>query len=54
MTDRLYYQQLQAGAEYLAQLASDLSDRAAHLKMAGIYWLQARQAGDADNDAMIH
>lgn len=52
MTDSLYYQQLQAGAEYLAGISADRSERSTHLKMAGIYCLRAREAGGANDDAL--
>ncbi len=46
--DAIYYRQLAAGAEYLAQKAADPGERAEHLKMAARY---RRRAEDSSGPA---
>jgi hypothetical protein len=43
--DAIYYAELEEGACFLAETATDPAARAEHLKMAGIYGRQARDAG---------
>ena len=48
------YEQLQMGAELLAELTSDPIERADHLKMAGVYWLRACRAGSLRRPQFVH
>jgi hypothetical protein len=50
--DPIYYRQLAAGAEYLAEKAADPRERAEHLKMAARYRRRAEDsAGPAGRAA---
>jgi hypothetical protein len=50
--DAIYYRQLAAGAEYLADKAADPGERAEHLKMAARYRRRAEDsAGPAGRAA---
>ena len=48
------YEQLQIGAEFLATLAQDSTERTTHLKMAGHYWLRAQRAGSSRKPDRTH
>jgi hypothetical protein len=42
--DQAYYSELELGAVYAADKATDADDRAKHLRMARIYGSRAREA----------
>jgi len=48
--DATYYDELEMGAEFLAEKASDPAERAAHLSMASVYRRRARDADTARAD----
>ncbi len=52
--DPRFLEQMMLGAEYLAALAADPSERTEHLLMAGKYHLRAREAGCSASPATHH
>ena len=52
--DAIYYAELEAGAEYLAEQASDPAERAVHLNMARVYRGRARDAALPGTRAVFH
>ena len=54
MSDVERYEQLQMGAEFLAELTSDRIERADHLRMAGVYCLRACRAGSLRKPGLTH
>ena len=52
--DVRYYEELQMGAEFLADLSPDAAERTVHLKMAGEYWLKAHRAGGRSRPSLSH
>lgn len=48
------YDRLEAGAVYLAAIATSTRERIEHLKMAGTYHCRAREAGSCAGAATRH
>jgi hypothetical protein len=55
MSDEAFrYEQLHIGAEFLAGLSKDADERTVHLKMAGVYWQRAQEAGSEAKPRTTH
>jgi hypothetical protein len=46
--------ELAIGAEFLAAISQTVAERIEHLKMAGIYWVRAREAGGPVGAALLN